>query len=115
MKYIGFVNLENIKEEFESECDNITDEEVLFASYGGGPYDGDAIVLIQRNGKLYTVEGGHCSCYGLNGQWEMIETTKQVLRQRKFEVYDHEEFRNFLSIFLEQNNLKETHERPTDT
>lgn len=55
-KYVGFDNLEDIKSQFRSPCDYVTEEEILFASYGSGCYDGDAIVVIQRNGQLYTQE-----------------------------------------------------------
>lgn len=99
-KYCGFENIDDIKEQFQSDCDNIKDEEILFASYGGGTYGGDAIILIQRDRKLYTVEVGHCSDYELEGDWEMIETNKIVLRNRKFEQEYHEEFIQFLIGFL---------------
>lgn len=99
-KYCGFEDLKDIKEKFESDCDNVKEDEILFASYGESCWNGDAIILIQRDGKLYTVEGSHCSCYGLGGQWEMIETNKVVLRNRKFEQEYHEEFIQFLIGFL---------------
>lgn len=56
--------------------------EVLLASYGGGSYEGDAFVLFRRDGKLYEVHGSHCSCYGLEGQWEPEETFKEALMKR---------------------------------
>jgi hypothetical protein len=56
--------------------------EILLASYGQGSYEGDAFVLFRRDGKLYEVSGGHCSCYGLEGQWEPEETTVDALRYR---------------------------------
>lgn len=31
---------------------------------------------------LYEVHGGHCSCYGLEGQWEPERTTVASLRKR---------------------------------
>lgn len=46
---------------------------VLYANYGGGSYDGDAIVVWYDKGKFYTNEGGHCSCYGLEDQWSPEE------------------------------------------
>lgn len=71
------------------------DEEILFASYGGGGYDGDALVLFQRDGKLYEVHGGHCSCYGLEDQWDPGEVTWAALALRPREgysrvLYDHD-------------------------
>jgi hypothetical protein len=100
MKYIGFENLNDIKEQFRSNCNEIKDEEILFASYGSQSWDGDAIILIKRNGKLYTVEGGHCSCRGLENQWDMIETTKDALKIREFSNEYHPEFIYFLKNFL---------------
>lgn len=65
--------------------------EVLLASYGTEDYGGDAFVLFRRDGNLYEVNGGHCSCYGLGEQnysgdrgtqWEPEETTVEALRHR---------------------------------
>lgn len=56
--------------------------EILLASYSCENYSGDAFVLFERDGKLYEVNGGHCSCYGLEGQWDASETTKAELLHR---------------------------------
>ena len=56
-----------------------TEDELLFASYGGGSYEGDATVVFRKDGKLYEVSGSHCSCYGLEGQWEPEETSIAAL------------------------------------
>jgi hypothetical protein len=70
--------------------DMATDEEILFAQYGGGPYDGYCRVLFQRDGVLYRVDASHCSCYGLEGQWSPEETSwaAEAMRVRKFNEYD---------------------------
>jgi len=60
-----------------------SDDEILFASYGGGSYDGDAVVIYERDGTLYEVHGSHCSCYGLEGQWEPEATTWAALAMRQ--------------------------------
>ena len=52
-----------------------TEDEILFASYGGCSYAGDALVLFERDGKLFEVNGSHGSCYGLEGQWNPEETS----------------------------------------
>ncbi len=59
-----------------------SDIEILFASYGGGSYEGDAFLLYRQDGKLYEVNGSHCSCYGLEGQWEPEETTIAAIEDR---------------------------------
>jgi hypothetical protein len=64
---------------------------VLFAAYTYEEYEGDALVLYKRDGKLYEVNAGHCSCYGLSessyradspDQWEPEETTKEAILTR---------------------------------
>lgn len=55
---------------------------VLFASYGQDNYSGDAWVLFEQNNKLYEVNGSHCSCYGLEGQWEPEEVNLLELENR---------------------------------
>ena len=60
-----------------------SDDEILFASYGGGSYDGDAVVIYERDGTLYEVHGSHCSCYGLEDQWEPEATTWAALAMRQ--------------------------------
>ena len=55
---------------------------ILFASYGNANYTGDAWVLFEKNGKLYEINAGHCSCYGLEGQWEPEEVQLIELENR---------------------------------
>ncbi len=71
--------------------DRWRDVEVLLAAYCCENYSGDAFVLFRRDGKLYEVNGSHCSCYGLGQQtisgdretqWEPEETTIAALRHR---------------------------------
>lgn len=60
------------------------DIEILLACYTYIWYEGTAFVLYRDNKdeKLYEVNGGHCSCYGLDGQWRPEETNVEVLRHR---------------------------------
>lgn len=55
---------------------------ILFASYELGDYCGNAFVLFVENAKLYEVNAGHCSCYGLEGQWDPEETMFEALKHR---------------------------------
>lgn len=47
----------------------------LLAEYTQESYDGWSAVMFIHQNKLYTVQGSHCSCYGLEDQWdpELIE------------------------------------------
>lgn len=58
---------------------------ILLASYGTPSYEGYAFVLFKRDGKLWEVNGSHCSCYGLEDQWKPEETTTAALRHRVIE------------------------------
>lgn len=96
-KYFGgFSELDDIKRDFkvgyrydydaEKEVfDDVelfpTDNEVLFAFYGRESWEGDAFVLFEKNGQLYEVHGGHCSCYGLEDQWLPEETSWIYLKK----------------------------------
>ncbi len=73
--------------EFNIDESELKGVKILWAEYDRGAfegtgYEGTAFVLFRRAGRLYTVEGGHCSCYGLEGQWEPVETTKEALALR---------------------------------
>jgi hypothetical protein len=48
------------------------DIEILYANYYTPDYDGYATVAYYRKstGKYYEAYGSHCSCYGLENQWE---------------------------------------------
>ena len=57
-------------------------ENILFASYGEDNYSGEAWVLFEKDGKLFEVNGRHCSCYGLEEQWEPEEVSLIELENR---------------------------------
>ena len=92
MKYFGnFTDRESVAREFSRNkyndaftipVDFPTDEELLLASYETPGYDGMAFVLFQRDGQLFEVHGSHCSCYGLENQWNPEATTWEALAMR---------------------------------
>lgn len=70
--------------DFAIDSSVVKDEEILYAAYTYESYSGSALVLYERDGRPYEVHGGHCSCYGLEGQWEPEETSWEALRMREF-------------------------------
>jgi uncharacterized protein YfaT (DUF1175 family) len=66
---------------FQIDESDLQDCEILFAAYDGD-YDCAAFVVYRHNHTLYEVNGAHCSCYGLEDQWEPEETTVEALRHR---------------------------------
>lgn len=61
---------------------DLSDCKILLVSYSVDNYTGNAFVLFEKDGNLYEVNGCHCSCYGLEGQWEPEETSLASLKHR---------------------------------
>ena len=55
---------------------------IILATYGFEDYSGGAFVLYEKAGEFYEVTGGHCSCYGLEGQWKPEATTLNAIAHR---------------------------------
>lgn len=82
-KFMGwFSSVKDVEQEFSLGENSLSNVNMLFAWYGGGDYDGSAFVLFEEDGKLYEAGGSHCSCYGLEGQWEPEETLVEALVHR---------------------------------
>lgn len=75
----NFSNVHGVIKEFNLKGDELTGATILLAAYGTDNYSGSAFVLFKKDNKLYEVNGGHCSCYGLEDQWSPEETTKDSL------------------------------------
>lgn len=73
-------SLSGIYEDFRVEPSE--DVEILLAYYDYEDYSGRAFVLFRKDGELYEANGSHCSCFGLEGQWDPEETNVEVLRHR---------------------------------
>lgn len=89
--------------DFQIKSEEIEPFEVLLASYTYEGYDGNAFVLMKRDQKLFEVNCGHCSCYGLEDQFQPEETCIESLQQR-LEAGAFPEIKSELSLIL--NNLK---------
>jgi hypothetical protein len=97
---------EEVLRDFEENEAKHIGERILFASYGSEGYEGNAFVLFAQDGKLYEVNGNHCSCMGLETQWEPEETTIEALKMRLVdgtlgrESYCGNDFSGELKAFL---------------
>lgn len=85
--------------------------QILYAYYLYEDYSGYAYVLYRdEDGALWEVEGSHCSCNGLEGQWSPGEVTVPYLRNRCEKADEHYGFGRFagdvLKVvqYLEANN-----------
>ena len=82
-KYIeNFKSLEDVISSYTAPDDALKGATVYLAWYGYGDYCGSSLVIFKKDGKLYEVNGSHCSCNGLEGQWEPEETTWKALSMR---------------------------------
>jgi len=102
-----FKDEQSIIDGFQLDDDDLYNITILFAVYIYENYYGRAFVLFEIDGKLYEVNGEHCSCYGLEGQWEPEETTIEDIKYRLtegelgYDSYDGENyFRNELIDYI---------------
>ncbi len=65
----GLPRRSDVEAEFREE-DALDGATAVFAVYETDGNGGQAIVLFVRAGKLYGVFASHCSCYGLEDQWQ---------------------------------------------
>jgi len=71
---------EEICELFQIEMSELEGVTFLFFYYDIEFYDGYAIILFKKDGKLYEVLATHCSCFGLERQWSPDETTWDAVK-----------------------------------
>lgn len=98
----NFTSVEDIENAYK--CTVPGSADIRIAWYGDGDYSGSSFVLYRLDGKLYEVNGSHCSCYGLEDQWEPMETSVPALRMRTFSDWYEgaEEARQTLAKALDQ-------------
>jgi len=80
MFYGAFNSAEDVFSNFTVSDDDRKDVKILWASYENENYEGSAGVVFLKEGKIFSVYGGHCSCHGLEGQWEPQEITLAEMR-----------------------------------
>lgn len=94
----------DIEREFSVRCPE-NGKTIVYACYEYEDCLGWATVLWWQDGKFWLVEGSHCSCYGLEGQFRVEETPLEaVLRLHdagKFHYVEH----NFPQVL---SNIKMT-------
>ena len=91
--------------DFQIEESALNGLNILLATYTYEDYNGDAFVLFEKDGKLFEVNGGHCSCYGLEGQWEPEETTSEALLTRTW-YGEGDSFKGMLNLVISEWEAK---------
>lgn len=80
-EYENWTN-DEIAKTFEEDIRSFEGIRIIFAAFTGDCYEGSAFVLFERGGKLYEVNGSHCSCFGFEDQWDPEEASIAELRHR---------------------------------
>ena len=75
-KYYGFSGWDGVLSDFE--VTGIPEPEFVYALYVMPPYEGDATVIFKDGDGWHQVHGSHCSCFGLEQQWEPDEFDPRV-------------------------------------
>ena len=73
----NFSSWEDVQNEYGT--DESQPDEVLLAYYSYEDYSGSSVVIYRRGEKYYYNQGGHCSCYGLEEQWNPEEFENESL------------------------------------
>jgi len=79
----GWDDIQGVLQDFKISDKEVEGFNVIVAAYDlSGAYSGDAFVLLEKEGKYYEVNGAHCSCYGLEGQFNLEESAEEALKFR---------------------------------
>jgi len=104
-----FNDIEDLKREFRLSDEQLDGFEILLASYVIDGYDGSAYVLMRKDGCLYEVEAGHCSCFGLEDGWDVEATTIEAIEKRLRPPADRfGEAVNYVRIVIDQLKKENT-------
>jgi hypothetical protein len=99
-----FSNWAEVVENFTGNCPK-EEPRFVFAEYEPGDYCGSAVVITSNDGEKFSlVEGSHCSCMGLEDQWEPTEHTEPEIRkmmEANFGFFHRN--RNDLAKWIEQS------------
>lgn len=102
----NFSSVEDIISSYRAPANALDGANVLLAWYGYGDYCGSSYVLFEKDGKLYENFGSHCSCNGLEEQWEPEETTWAALSMRDLYGSDcegHNEAAEILTALVKEH------------
>ncbi|SRR6266478_7659058 len=78
----NFSNKQDVISNYSAPDEALKGAKVLLAWYGYGDYCGSSLVIFEKKGTLFEVNGSHCSCNGLEGQWQPEETSWEALAMR---------------------------------
>ena len=98
-----FNSVDDLKKEYDITDADLEGINILYAVYRIGSYEGQSLVLFEKDNKLFIVDANHCSCYGLEGQWSPDETNEAALKMevKAKSKYHFDEFKSFIEFCTE--------------
>lgn len=102
----NFKCAKDIIEAYRAPADAFKGAKIYLAWYGYGDCSGSSLVIYEKDGQLYEVNGSHCSCNGLEGCWEPEETSWEALAKRQIYGSDcqgREEAQNILDRLVKRH------------
>lgn len=90
--------LDDMLRDFQIDKSAVRGCKILYAWYEYEDYSGSAFVLFRKGRKLYEVNGSHCSCYGLEDQWDPEVTSREALLKRQHYGVDAEKIRGLVAL-----------------
>jgi hypothetical protein len=71
---------------YQVDSEELGPYDILIAGYWAGDYSGESWMLLRSRvcGRLFEVHASHCSCNGLEGCFDPVETTRTYLNSRHF-------------------------------
>ena len=73
MFHNDFSSVEDVISKYGINQSELEGATIIHADYTYEYYDGSSYVLFHKGGKFHEVYGSHCSCYGLEDQWDPEE------------------------------------------
>ena len=75
-----FDNANDVFKHFDVSEEDQVGVHFVYACYEAEDYEGHAGVIFLKGGRFYIVTGSHCSCHGLEDQWDPEEITLEEIR-----------------------------------
>lgn len=96
-----FSSVHDVVSNYEISYEELNGVNIILADYAQEGYEGSSFVLFEQAGKLYEVNGSHCSCFGLEGQWEPQEVLlEELIKRVETNTYYHTSNRDELREIL---------------
>lgn len=102
------IGRETMMRDFNISEETLAGVDIVLASYTFQVYDGEALVIFERDGEMYLVEGAHCSCFDLEGQWDEelinVEFLEHKLNNGRFDsnLEGDEEVKRVIAKYIKE-------------